>query len=206
MLHIAEEVARLWLAGYSEQERGWVPRRELENWLGLMQGVGLTLLRLPLVFGRWAHASFTLSDGGAVATRGADETWHAAASNVVMRSGRHFVQFMAVEGFMLFGVIRPDWDVEGGANAHTVDGHCFYATTTGSRYPGAHNWEGMQGAQQEGGPIGMLLDLDQGSMTVWKNDKKLGVMVAEGVRGPLCWAVEMFQESSARIESAPLPA
>ena len=35
----------------------------------------------------------------------------------------------------------------------------------------------------------MLLDLDQGSTTVWKNDEKLGVMAAEGLRGPLCWAV-----------------
>ena len=54
----------------------------------------------------------------------------------------------------------------------------------------------------------MLLDLDQGSsMTVWKNDVKLGVMVAEGLRGPLCWAVSMFDEGySVRIESAPAPA
>ena len=52
----------------------------------------------------------------------------------------------------------------------------------------------------------MLLDLDQGSsMTVWKNDVKLGVMVVEGLRGPLCWAADMYN-STARIESAPAPA
>ena len=61
----------------------------------------------------------------------------------------------------------------------------------------------MQPAKEQGDRIGMLLDLDQGSMTVWKNDVKLGVMVAEGLRGPLCWAVVV--SSSARIESAPLP-
>ena len=46
-------------------------------------------------------------------------------------------------------------------------------------------------------------------MTVWKNDEKLWVMVAEGLSGPLCWAVEVIDEgASARIESArvPLPA
>ena len=43
----------------------------------------------------------------------------------------------------------------------------------------------------QGDRIGMVLDLDQGSMTVWKNDEKLGVMVAEGLRGSLCWAVEI---------------
>ena len=52
----------------------------------------------------------------------------------------------------------------------------------------------------------MLLDLDQGRMTVWKNDEKLGVMQAEGLRGPLCWAVSINQQSdSVCIELAPLP-
>ena len=56
--------------------------------------------------------------------------------------------------------------------------------------------------------IGMLLDLDQGSMTVWKNNgEKLGVMVAGGLSGPLSWAVSCSDEgSSVRLESAPLPA
>ena len=66
MLCIVEVAARRWLAGCSEQERGWVPRLELESWLGLMREV--ELLRLPLAFGR-AHADLTLSEGGAVATR-----------------------------------------------------------------------------------------------------------------------------------------
>ena len=30
-------------------------------------------------------------------------------------------------------------------------------------------------------------------MTVWKNDVKLGVMQAEGLVGPLCWAVSMHE-------------
>ena len=51
----------------------------------------------------------------------------------------------------------------------------------------------------------MLLDLDQGSMTVWKNNEKVGVM---GLRGPLCWVVSMhyWESSSVRIASAPIPA
>ena len=38
-------------------------------------------------------------------------------------------------------------------------------------------------------------------MTVWKNGEQLGVMQAEGLTGPLCWAVSLYN-SSARIESA----
>ena len=55
---------------------------------------------------------------------------------------------------------------------------------------------------EHGDRIGLLLDLDQGSMTVWKSDVKLGVMVAEGLSGPLCWAVSLARI----IKSAPAPA
>ena len=116
---------------------------------------------------------------------------------------------------MYFGVIRPDWDVERGdgaeeeADAFDEDGHCFYSTGDGFRHPAegdADEWEGRQLAQDQGDRIGMLLDLDQGSMTVWKNGVKLGVMQAEGLRGPLCWAVVLGNGDSVRIESAETPA
>ena len=49
----------------------------------------------------------------------------------------------------------------------------------------------------------MLLDLDQGSMSIWKNADKLGVMQAEGLRGPLFWSALLHRQGdSARIESA----
>ena len=71
---------------------------------------------------------------------------------------------------------------------------------------GGDAWEGMQTAR-EGDRIGMLLDLDQGSMTVWKNDVKLGVMVAEGLSGSFCWAASLrFAGYSFRIGSAAAPA
>ena len=37
---------------------------------------------------------------------------------------------------------------------------------------------GMQTAKEQGDRIGILLDLDQGSMSVWKNGERLGVMQA----------------------------
>ena len=188
MLSVADEAARQWIAGCSEQERGWVPRRELESWLSLMQEVAL--LRVPLLFGR-AHAAVTLSEGGAVATKSVDDNnYRTVASKVV---------------------IRPAWDVEGGDDASDAegDGRCIYDTDEGIRYPSPqHDGEGMRTAREQGDRVGMLLDLDQGSMTVWKNDVRLGVMQAEGVIGPLCWAVEMDDQgdSAVRIESGPAPA
>ena len=116
MLCIVDDAARRWVAGCSEQERGWVPCRELESWLCLIQRfvTKVAVLRAPLAFGR-AHGDFTLSAGGAVATRGVDNDWCAAASKVEMRSGRHFALFTVVQGQdMFFRVLRPGWDVKGG--------------------------------------------------------------------------------------------
>ena len=63
----------------------------------------------------------------------------------------------------------------------------------------------MQGAKQSD-HIGMLIDLDQGSMIMWKNDEKLGVMIAEALRGTFCWAISLYRQGdSACIESAPMP-
>ena len=210
MLCIVEAAGWRWVAACSEQERGCVPHDGVESWLGLMQAEGV--LRLPLAYG-WAHADITLSEDGAVATRGDNEGYsrgRSAASKAVMRSGCHFAQFTVVEGDDLyFGVIRQDWDVEVRDNEPVeAAGHCFYTTSDGWRFPYCReHWEGMQGAQEPGDRIGMLLDLDQGSKTIWKNDVKLGVMVAEGLKGPLCWAAPLYATGDrVRIESAPLPA
>ena len=181
-----------------------MPRVELESWLGLMQEV--ESLRVPPLFGR-AHADVTLPEGGALATKTVvDGMNRAAASTVVVRSGRHFVRITVLAGEgMFYGVIRPGWDVEGGANAYDVDGHCFYQTCQGTRFPGqinwagirarrtyaglrfpgTHEWQGMQPVREQGDCIGMLLDLDQGSMTVWKNDVRLRVMQVVRCRRPL---------------------
>jgi hypothetical protein len=165
------------------------------------------------VFGR-SYGSITLSEGGSLATKGFEgrvslrPRWLAAASKAVMRAGRHYAQFTVMSGSgMFFGVIRPGWDVEGGDDAYMVHGHCFYHTSGGSCCPGYHGWDGMQAAREQGDRIGLLLDLDQGSMTVYKNDERLGVM-ATGLSGEYSWAVALYGRhgDSARIEPAPAPA
>ena len=170
LLSIVQEVARRWMAGRPEQERGWAPRRGLESWLGLMHEVGL--LRLPLAFGR-AHASITLSENGGLATTTGDDIvdhWP-AASKAVMRSGRHFAQLTVVRGDgeatwegdvcdLMFGLIQPSYEVEGAGEAYGADGHCFYYANSGSLLPDFNDWEGMRSAQ-EGDRVGLLLDLDQ---------------------------------------------
>jgi hypothetical protein len=167
-----------------------------------------------IAFGR-AHAGMALSEGNAVATLTRSEWggFRTAASGAVLKGGgRHMVQLTVRKGIygMCFGVIRAGWDVEGGQDAQDaqfVQGHCFYGTYSGRRYPGGSDWEGMQDAREEDDRIGLLLDLDAGSLTVYKNDERLGVMQESGLTAAAGyrWAVAMDTEgSSARIEG-PLP-
>ena len=182
---IIEEAARQWIATYTDQERGWVPRRGRGSWLGLILEV--ESLRRGAVFGP-SHEGITVSAGGAVATVASNAIFSGqallAASKAVMRAGRHYVQFtvVSVDDDMFFGVIRPGWVAERGKDVqhvdvqHMISGHCFYWTGGGNRYPGFGEWEGMQHAREDGDRIGLLLDLDKGTLTVYRNDSRLGVM------------------------------
>jgi hypothetical protein len=133
---------------------------------------------------------------------------------------------------MRLGVVRPSWNVEGNGVAQSVQGHCFYSTNTGNCYcvtPSENKirqrWAGQQNARRGGDQIGLLLDLDEGTMQVYKNESdsrpdgegessdvapagwhRLGEMVT-GLRGEYCWAISLLPRpgDSVRIEAAPLP-
>lgn len=46
-----------------------------------------------------------------------------------------------------------------------------------------------------GDEIGMLLDVDEGTLSVYKNGRKLGVMM-RGLAGPYCWVVSIGDKDS----------
>ena len=75
---------------------------------------------------------------------------------------------------------------------------CFYGTNSGTCYSSSWNqvnhtwneWEGMENLSSDNELIGMLLDLDEGSLSMYKNGRKLGVM-KRGLAGPYCWVVSI---------------
>jgi hypothetical protein len=209
----AEEAARLWLLSHGSQQRDWVPRRERESWLGLMHE--LQLLQRPLMFDRRprmfggkvidSDASQRV-DGEEVPDLSTvkmfgDEVFCCAASKQVMRAGRHFVEFKlctssSANPDVAFGLIRPFWPVETELSRPVWrhPDHCFYSTFNGERFssPGAGcEWLGQSGAVV-GDRIGLLLDLDQGSVSVFKNGNKLGVMDHQKLFGEWSWSVAMY--------------
>ncbi|EJK46582.1 hypothetical protein THAOC_34742 [Thalassiosira oceanica] len=68
------------------------------------------------------------------------------------------------------------------------------------------DWEGME--EIESGDteytIGMLLDLDEGALTVFKNNRRLGMM-KNGLSGSYCWYIRLFGEGPVAIKGGEPP-
>ena len=212
-----EESAQRWLDALPTEQQAWVWHLQHQQSARRCAQEVLTL-----------RASAKLSRRGEGIKLGQDNTatqmtsvqgGRCAASAVSMCSGRHRAMFTMKHGEgLLFGVIRPSWDVETGKNPHFsdpfgpdphgCDEHCLYLTSTGQRYPGCQDWPGMQPATLAD-TVTMQLDLDAGTMTVWINDQRLGVM-ASGLTGSYCWAISLAGRGhSATIANAspgPAPA
>jgi hypothetical protein len=226
MWSVASEVARRWIAARSAQHRGWVPRRPQDCWLGLM--AELQRLLWSAVFVRappWRDAvQVAITHSWRPTLAAFPECWRLSvatkngpsvpgqsvpvATAVAMRAGRHFARFTVMRGEdMLFGLVRPGYDVDGGAITEDVDGHCFYDVSNGDLWPGPRSWEGQGWTEggEEGDTIGMLLDFDDGTLTIFRDEaaglERLGVM-ARGLSGEYCWAVSMWPTGhSAQLES-----
>ena len=60
------------------------------------------------------------------------------------------------------------------------------------------NWADMRDMEADG-TIGLLLDLDEGTLTVYMNGSRLGVM-KEGLSGEYSWFTSVSNANSVRIE------
>ena len=52
------------------------------------------------------------------------------------------------------------------------------------------NWQGSEGLEGSR-TIGLLLDLDEGTLSVFKNGRRLGVM-KDGLKGEYCWFITAY--------------
>ena len=100
---------------------------------------GKTAVQSSIEFSR-THERIEISEGGAKVTKVGGGKDRVAAVETVMTEGRHFVEFTKESGDVLVGLIRPEFDVEQGNNAHKEEDHAFYQCTGGHKYPGGGQW------------------------------------------------------------------
>ncbi|EJK49073.1 hypothetical protein THAOC_32084 [Thalassiosira oceanica] len=187
---LSEEVARqVVLSGRNDIEgvRRTLPQyvSGRETWLSILhESESEDPLKFDTLFGRGIEhqarnrksVRFTNVDGRGIST--------AVASNYVMESGIHYAEFQMTAGHPSFGIVRPiwtNWDEEEEDNVGP--------------------WEGDG---QAGDTTGMLLNLDEGTLTVYKNNRRLDVM-KYGLSGPYCWYATLREDSTVAMKSIEPP-
>ena len=71
------------------------------------------------------------------------------------------------------------------------------------KYPESTKWNGME-KLPPGSILGLLLDLDEGTLTVYKDKRRLGVM-KDGLDGSFCWFVGTFSTCLVEINKEQVP-
>ena len=154
-----------------------------------------------------------------------------AFSNNIMTAGKHYVSFLAHREGLLLGVMRPGEAMQSAEGEPlTADFYEYFTQREGSRqynnsvnccmyntwtaHCGLSDWEGhnragdgWEGMERISSPciVGMLLDLDEGTLSVYNNGRKLGVM-KRGLAGHYCWVVSLLKGSQVTIKRGTVPA
>eukprot|EP01043_Picozoa_sp_COSAG02_P001975 COSAG02_NODE_43_length_45989_cov_93.430181_46_plen_503_part_00 len=169
--------------------------RELrgENCPRLKQRKGATLPLLTLAFSTFSAAHYRTSEEGALIEASANAADRPAmCGGHVMNSGKSCAEFTILhteQNSMIIGLARPTLDENQSRAWHSRD---FWGLLSSSgrliHNEEATDWDGQQGYRQ-GDVLRLLLDSDAGTLTVKKNGTLLGVAVASGLTGDLCWAM-----------------
>ena len=86
---------------------------------------------------------------------------------------------------------------------NNMNGYCYLSDWVDSFNNEIESWEGSEGMSL-GDDVGMLLDLDEGTLSVYKNGRKLGVM-KRGLAGPYCWVVSLYLGNQVTIKRGTIP-
>ena len=85
----------------------------------------------------------------------------------------------------------------------TLDGSCLSHDWSGDFITSDDTWDGMERLSHPH-KVGLLLDLDEGSLSVYINERKLGVM-KRGLAGHYCWVVSLAVGTQATIKRETVP-
>ncbi|EJK57675.1 hypothetical protein THAOC_22252, partial [Thalassiosira oceanica] len=105
-----------------------------------------------------------------------------------------------------FTIRSSHWG-DGNVNCCTyygVDGSCWWSSGEGTRHEFNVEWSGNQSMGVDPCKMGLLLDLKAGTLAVYKNSRRLGIMM-RGLTGEYCWMVTPLAECMISVERAVPP-
>jgi hypothetical protein len=148
----------------------------------------------PLVWRTFPEDRVALSEGGAVATQ-ASSADSLTTTEVELTEGKHYweVELLSENlNNIIIGISRPNLDPTGAYwRRECTDGWFMYAAG-GTLYGNGKHGIDRAGPYKQGDRVGVLLDLDNGSLRFFKHGVQHGSGYAAGsVTGPVMAAVEM---------------
>jgi hypothetical protein len=145
-----------------------------------------------------------LSEGGAVAAQTTDEEWSLTTTETELTEGKHFweVELLSKNVRRIrIGISRPNLDPTGEYTERECTDAWFINAAYGALYGNGKYDDDEAGDYEQGDRVGVLLDLDNGSLRFFKNGVQHGPGYAAGsVTGPVVEAVQMyFKDQSVRL-------
>lgn len=166
-----------------------------ESWMAV--GYRLYLLQSSLIFSKIIGSAIShVNDDMTHVQCKRRETvgFSVAICQKVMTAGKHCTQFTITQrGGIYMGIIRSSIHGWPKKRIKHEDFRVYCRSQSDPGYVGnvdQYYYYDERNKLKNGDVFGMLLDLDQGTMTVYKNGECLGVKV-RGLAGHYCWAVTM---------------
>jgi hypothetical protein len=166
--------------------------------------VAMAVKESPLLWRTFAADHITLSEGGAVATQTGERNLSLTTTGIELTEGKHYWEVELLSSFVpgiYIGISRPNLDPTGSYLSSTSSNGWFIHTSIGGLWGNGKLNSDEAGSCKQGDRVGMLLDLDNGSLRFFKNGVEHGPGYPAGsMTGPVVAAVQMFYEfASVRV-------
>jgi hypothetical protein len=181
--------------------------------LGEGDVVAMAVKDSPLLWRTFPADRVVLSEEGAVATQKSNE-WSLTTTGIEFTAGKHYCEVEVLsgveDGYLAFiGITRPNLDPTGAYILRECTDGWFISNYNGGLYGNGKEGDDHAGTYDKGDCVGVLLDLDDGSLRFFKNGAQHGPGYPAGsVTGPVVAAVQMRNENESMrlLPDAEVPA
>jgi hypothetical protein len=160
--------------------------------------VAMAVKESPLLWRTFPADRITLSEGGAVATTTAEYNQSLTTTGVEITEGKHYweVELLSINMVhILIGISRPNLDPTGVYYERECTDGWFTSANSGALYGNGKWCDDRAGEYKQGDRVGVLLDLNNGSLRFFKNGVQHGPGYQAGsVTGPVVHAVQMYRK------------
>jgi hypothetical protein len=168
--------------------------------LGDGEIVAMAVKETPLLWRTFPADRVTRSEDGAVAAQTMEYEYSLTTTGIELTEGKHYweVELQSESVLNIFiGISRPNLDPAGAYVGRECTDGWFITASFGALHGNGKLMDDGAGGYKQGDRVGVLLDLDNGSLRFFKNGVQHGPGYAAGsVTGPVVHAVQMYSKDT----------